>query len=655
LVTAPRRRWLVPLTALVGLGLTAATWRIVHLWERGLLNLRFGERVAEQLLKLDREIDDSSDILLALRSFWAGNRTVEAEEFRAFVADHLKSYPEVLALEWLQRVRSLEREVFERRDRPDGRVLYEIVERSPDLKLAHAEPRDEYFPVTFVAPMDEGVEGARSFGFDHAARPDRRAAIDEARRTGRLAAIGPTEFVRFAAPPASTSTPTPTPTPAPAERLPRALVCYLPIFSSSTVPATTAERDQFLLGCVAALIDIDDLFQNAARAMRLESISMRVYVDDGFGAGGRKVLVWKNDEDGRRDDYASIRPLEGVDEHRFSFGSRSFTALSLPTTEFVEAAVFIWPWLALAVGLAVTAAGTMLVQHVVGDRGRAGREMRQFWRMTSEMLCVMDQDGRLRTVNPAWTAMLGISEKQLVGAPLSEIVHPEDHVVTENALRHLVQGVTAVTIEARVRAGDAEWHWIRWNAAPSEDRTAIHAAASDVSGERSTIEELEERASIDALTGVLTRRALFDRLATEFERARRYGSPLSVAVLDLDHFKQVNDRHGHVMGDAMLRRLGQLLKKTLRTSDAAGRFGGDEFVLVFPELDLAAARQTAERIQDLMAKEGAVALPDGKSLRLRASLGLSELTPDVTDVAMLVARADASLYRAKRSGRNRIR
>jgi diguanylate cyclase (GGDEF)-like protein len=228
-------------------------------------------------------------------------------------------------------------------------------------------------------------------------------------------------------------------------------------------------------------------------------------------------------------------------------------------------------------------------------------------------------------------------------------------VITGNALRHLVQGVTAVTFEARVRSGDSEWHWIRWNAAPSEDRTAIHAAASDVSGERRTIEDLEERASTDSLTGVLTRRALFDRLASEFERARRYGSPLSVAVLDLDHFKEVNDRHGHVMGDALLRRLGQLLKKSLRTSDAAGRFGGDEFVLVLPESDFASAKQTAERLLELMEKEGAVALPDGKTLELRASLGVSELTPEVTDVAMLVARADASLYRAKRSGRNQIR
>lgn len=631
----------MPLTALVGLLLTATAWRVVHAWERGLLDRRFGERVGEQVVLLDREIDNSTDVLLALRSFWAGNPTVDADAFRAFVADPLKNFPALVAVEWVQRVRSLEREAFERRERPDGKGPCRILETSPEHQLVRASARDEYFPVTFVAPGDE-TESRRTYGFDHAARPERRTAIDEARRGGCLAAAGPTEFVRVG-PEADGS-----------GRTPPAFVCYLPIFAGGSVPEPD-ERDSKLLGCAAALIDVDSLFTHAATAMRLDTITMRVYVDEGFGSGGRKLLVWKDDDDGLGDDFDRIREVEGCDEHRFAYGGREFTVLSLPTSAYVDATVFVWPWLALGLGLAGTAGATLMVHRIVGERGRAGREMRQFWRMTSEMLCVLDQDGRLRTLNPAWTALLGLSDAQLIGARLAELVHPEDRVATENALRHLVQGITSVTFEARLRSGDAEWHWIRWNAAPSEDRTMIHAAASDVSSERTTIEELERRASIDSLTGVLSRRALFERLTSEFERARRYGSPLAVAVLDLDHFKLVNDRHGHVMGDALLRRLGQLLKKSVRTSDAAGRFGGDEFILVLPESDLAAAKQTAERVQELLEKEGSVALPDGRLLRLQASLGVSELTADVTDVAMLVARADASLYRAKRAGRNRIR
>jgi diguanylate cyclase (GGDEF)-like protein len=108
------------------------------------------------------------------------------------------------------------------------------------------------------------------------------------------------------------------------------------------------------------------------------------------------------------------------------------------------------------------------------------------------------------------------------------------------------------------------------------------------------------------------------------------------------------------MGDALLRRLGQLLKKSLRTADCAGRFGGDEFVMVLPECDYDAAKQTAERLLVLLEDEGHVALPDGKTLKLKASLGVAELSADITDVAMLVARADASLYRAKRAGRSRV-
>src|SRR6185369_5431142 len=407
-------------------------------------------------------------------------------------------------------------------------------------------------------------------------------------------------------------------------------------------PAIEAERDARLLGCVVELVDVEELFVSAARSMRLDTIALRVYVDEAFGAGGKRTFAWKSLDDGLDDDYDAVARSRAFDEHRLVFGSRCFRILARPNDQFASSAVVVPPWFAVLAALGFTGAATYLVYKLGSERGRLSREIRQFWKMTSEMLCVMDTEGHLRRVNPAWTALLGRSESDLIGTSLPELVHPEDRADSESALHHLSQGVTSVTFEARLRSGDAEWHWLRWNAAPSDDRKVVHAVASDVTNERSTIEQLEERASIDSLTGVLTRRALFDKLSAEFERARRYGSTLSVCVLDLDHFKQVNDRHGHVMGDALLRRLGQLLKKSLRTADCAGRFGGDEFVMVLPECDYDAGKQTAERLLVLLEDEGHVALPDGKSLKLKASLGVAELSADITDVAMLVARADAS-------------
>jgi diguanylate cyclase (GGDEF)-like protein/PAS domain S-box-containing protein len=635
-------RFVVPITVALGLAMTGVVWKIVREWERQQLNVLLGDKVAEQVQKLDRETDDATDILLALRAHFAGGVPIGAESFGLFTSEHLHSFPEVVAVAWLQRVRALERDAFEERVRPDGAGRFEIVEASQAHELVRASRRDQYFPITFVTPIGTPAKNERSFGLDHSATPERFAAIDEACRTGRMIVAGPTHYVAFAEGSAA---------PAPGSRT---FVCYLPIFAGGGVPPVEADRDARLLGCVAELIDVEEIFAAAARAMRLDTMSLRVYVDEGFGAGGKRSFVWKSCDDELDDDYDAVLRAGAVDEHRLVFGSRCFRVLARPNQEFASSAVVVPPWFAVLACLGLTAAATFFVYKVGSERGRLSHEIRQFWKLTSEMLCVMDGEGHLRRVNPAWTALLGRSEGDLIESRLSDLVHPEDRADTESALHHLAQGVTSVTFEARLRSGDAEWHWLRWNAAPSDDRRALHAVASDVTGERTTIEQLEERASIDSLTGVLTRRALFDRLSAEFERARRYGSPLSVCVLDLDHFKQINDRHGHVMGDALLRRLGQLLKKSLRNADCAGRFGGDEFVMVLPECDYDAAKQTAERLLELLAREGAVALPDGKSLKLKASLGVTELSTDITDVAMLVARADASLYRAKRTGRNRV-
>jgi diguanylate cyclase (GGDEF)-like protein/PAS domain S-box-containing protein len=635
-------RFLVPITVVLGIAITGVVWNIVREWESQQLNVLLGDRVAEQVQKLDRETDDASDLLLALRAHFAGTGAFDAGNFGVFASEHLRSFPEVVAIGWLQRVRALERDEFEARVRPDNAGRYEIIEPNAARELVRADRRDQYFPVTFVTPIGAPARNERSFGLDHAKIPERLAGIEEACRTGRMVVVGPTSYVAFAEGAAA---------PAPDSR---AFVCYLPIFKGGGVPAVEAERDAKLLGCVVELIDVGELFVSAARSMRLDTIALRVYVDEAFGAGGKKTFVWKSVDDRRSDDYDAAVRSRVFDEHRLVFGSRCFRILARATEAFAGSALVVPPWFAVMAALGFTVVATYLVYKLGSDRGRLTRETRQFWKMTSEMLCVMDGEGRLRRVNPAWTALLGRSESDLIGSLLPELVHAEDRADSESALHHLSQGLTSVTFEARLRSGDAEWHWLRWNAAPSDDRKVVHAVASDVTNERSTIEQLEERASIDSLTGVLTRRALFDKLSAEFERARRYGSSLSVCVLDLDHFKQVNDRHGHVMGDALLRRLGQLLKKSLRTVDTAGRFGGDEFVMVLPECDYDAAKQTAERLLILLEEEGHVALPDGKSLKLKASLGVAELSADITDVAMLVARADASLYRAKRAGRSRV-
>ncbi len=169
-------------------------------------------------------------------------------------------------------------------------------------------------------------------------------------------------------------------------------------------------------------------------------------------------------------------------------------------------------------------------------------------------------------------------------------------------------------------------------------------------------QRLQELSAHDGLTRLLNYRAIHERLTNEIERANRYGRPLSVIICDLDHFKRVNDVHGHIGGDTVLRFVAAAMTRALRGSDAIGRYGGEEFIAVLPEIDLEAGRLVAERLRRTVA-EHPVTLASGTQVPITASFGVAartELAAEVTPDAM-VGLADSRLYEAKAAGRNCVR
>ncbi len=161
---------------------------------------------------------------------------------------------------------------------------------------------------------------------------------------------------------------------------------------------------------------------------------------------------------------------------------------------------------------------------------------------------------------------------------------------------------------------------------------------------------VERQALVDGLTGLANRRAAADALHAEAARAERLETPLSVVLADLDGFKEVNDEHGHAVGDAVLRAFADVLRDTLRDSDLAGRWGGEEFLLLLPGADKEGAAQLAERVRIGLA---ARRIPSVPGLRVTASFGVAEYAGE-TNTEQLVAAADDALYRAKRGGKDRV-
>jgi diguanylate cyclase (GGDEF)-like protein/PAS domain S-box-containing protein len=292
----------------------------------------------------------------------------------------------------------------------------------------------------------------------------------------------------------------------------------------------------------------------------------------------------------------------------------------------------------LALGIFVGA----LVDRRVSEESRSS----QWFTLANDLLGEADLSGYFTRVNPAWTKLLGWTSEELISRPYIELVHPGDVEQTIAAAAGLADGPSEiVNFENRYCARDGPWRWLLWSA--RSDGNRIYVVAKDIT-ERKELEEqstqllakVEAMARTDGLTGAANRRAWDDEARRERARAIRRGSPLSIALIDLDRFKELNDSSGHQAGDELLRTAGQNWRIALRETDFLARIGGDEFGVLLPFCDTDAATRLAGRLAD--------ALPDGHT----ASIGVATFDGR-EEISELVQRADEALYEAKRGGRNR--
>jgi diguanylate cyclase (GGDEF)-like protein len=165
-------------------------------------------------------------------------------------------------------------------------------------------------------------------------------------------------------------------------------------------------------------------------------------------------------------------------------------------------------------------------------------------------------------------------------------------------------------------------------------------------------EEVYQLATLDALTELYNRRHFQELLEKELARAGRHARSLALAILDVDHFKRINDEHGHIAGDGVLRQIAAIVREHVRGEDVAARIGGEEFAVLLPEAGPPAAEAFAERLR--AAIEAATFTPGGKQQRVTISIGLAQLAPDRATRSALMRAADLALYEAKDSGRNRV-
>ncbi|MBI1904677.1 MAG: diguanylate cyclase [Rhodocyclales bacterium] len=269
-----------------------------------------------------------------------------------------------------------------------------------------------------------------------------------------------------------------------------------------------------------------------------------------------------------------------------------------------------------------------------------------------------DRPWQMRFVSSGCLALTGHRPEALTnGAEVqySALIHPDDHARLLAQVRQAIEAGEPFEFEYRIRRKDGEvlWVWEQGCVVSIDGEPSLEGIVIDINERKRMEGELAFLAARDALTGLYNRREFLLHFGEEVQRAARYDRPLSLLLIDVDHFKSVNDRSGHQIGDEVLKRIGGVLQLEIRKVDYAARYGGEEFVVVLPEMDAAAALDTAERLRGLLA---AVSMEDGegRAFTITVSIGVAAFPADGATPEAMFEAADRAMYAAKNNGRNRV-
>jgi diguanylate cyclase (GGDEF)-like protein/PAS domain S-box-containing protein len=273
---------------------------------------------------------------------------------------------------------------------------------------------------------------------------------------------------------------------------------------------------------------------------------------------------------------------------------------------------------------------------------------RRAFELGRDVQCILDFQGRFKDVNPALRRVLGYTREELIGQHVSAIVHPDDGQRTSEEAERLQHGYYKTReFEGRYRNKDGEWVWIEWAAHAAIVEGLIYASGRNITKRKTREYELERAALVDPLTGLANRRGFERALERELAAAKRHSLSPALVVVDLDHFKAINDRHGHQTGDQLLVAAAQTLVATVRASDLPVRLGGDEFAVLLPDCDLTTAEVVAGKIVAALRRQQ-IAAEDGP-VPVSASAGVALLGQEgITSGLDLIRAADKAMYRAKR-------
>lgn len=287
---------------------------------------------------------------------------------------------------------------------------------------------------------------------------------------------------------------------------------------------------------------------------------------------------------------------------------------------------------------------------------RTHSQLRAITEGTSDAIYVKDAQGHYLMINPAGARFLGRAPEDILGKDDLALFTSDTARGIMARDRGVLESGETRTYEDTGTAGGVTRTYLSTKG-PFRDAggkiVGLFGISRDITERKRSEELLERLATTDGLTGLTNGRHFRELLSREMNRARRSGSPLCLAMLDLDFFKDINDRLGHDTGDQALVHLAKVFRERLRTTDLIGRYGGDEFCLLLPDTTLDAACSLLDELRVRFAEHG-LPLPSGEKLNLSCSIGVARMESGTADSGAFFSLADGALYRAKTAGRNRV-
>ncbi len=315
--------------------------------------------------------------------------------------------------------------------------------------------------------------------------------------------------------------------------------------------------------------------------------------------------------------------------------------------------------------------GHTCIVHDISEERKTKEKLEQNARFLSTIFdsirdpfMILDSDYKIVKANQAYSDLKNILLEDLIDEKCYAATRKQDSVCDDCIVAKTFKSGDPSAKEKKIVTGSGVQEWLEIYTYPILNQadvvTHVIEYVRNITDRKRAEEEsqrfikkLETLSSEDSLTGLQNRRMIFERIQHEIERVRRYKAELALIFCDLDYFKDINDTYGHKAGDEVLKTIADILRRSVRTSDVIGRYGGDEFLIVLPQTSLKGAQELAERIR-VAVQDTRFEMTDGKSVGTTMSIGVAFYDGTETDVDTLISRIDTALYVSKRSGKNQV-